>query len=256
MARSVRSPKPPPRAGIAWGAALALVAGAVWGCGGDERAPAPAGPPPAEALISQLVAPGPHDVAVITVRDIGVIRIELLPEIAPGTVANFEKLATDGFYDGTTFHRVIPGFMIQGGDPFSRNVDPRDDGKGGPGYHIEDEFSAFPHVRGVVSMANTGNPNSGGSQFFIVHQDARHLDGHYAAFGRVIESLEAVDAVTRVPIDKYGRFGPRDRPYPDPVVVESVRIQRAGAPVAAASRPDAPAAGGGSEPTPDRGSDS
>jgi len=229
-----RFTKRPTCAGLA---ARALGAAFALACGGDENARAPEAAPSADALISELVARGPHDIAAITLKDLGVIRIELLPEIAPQTVANFAKLVNEGFYDGTTFHRVIPGFMIQGGDPASKNKDPRDDGKGGPGYKIDDEFSAFPHVRGVVSMANTGDRNSGGSQFFIVHQDTRHLDGRYSAFGRVIESLDVVDAVTRVAIDKYGRFGPRDRPHPDAVVMESVRIEPAGASTSA----DAPA---------------
>jgi cyclophilin family peptidyl-prolyl cis-trans isomerase len=235
-------------------AALTLGVAFALACGGDEKTRAPEAAPSADALISELVARGPHDIAVITLKDLGVIRIELLPEIAPQTVANFAKLANASFYDGTTFHRVIPGFMIQGGDPASKNKDPRDDGKGGPGYTIDDEFSAFPHVRGVISMANTGDRNSGGSQFFIVHQDARHLDGRYAAFGRVIESLDVVDAVTRVAIDKYGRFGPRDRPHPDPVVMESVRIEPAEA--GAAGGVGAGASLGARAPADDPGGDS
>jgi peptidyl-prolyl cis-trans isomerase B (cyclophilin B) len=117
--------------------------------------------------------------------------------------------------------------MIQAGDPASRDPDPRLVGGGGPGYEIQDEFSDFPHTRGVVSMANKGGRNSGGSQFFIVHQDSPHLDGRFSVFGRVIEGIEVVDAITEVEIDTYGRYGPTDRPYPVPVVIESVRIERA-----------------------------
>jgi cyclophilin family peptidyl-prolyl cis-trans isomerase len=183
------------------------------------------------------VEDAPHDVAVLRVAGHGVIRIELLPEIAPATVANFAKLASEGFYDGTTFHRVIPGFMIQGGDPNSRdNRDPRDDGKGGPGYKIDAEFSDLPHVRGVVSMARGMSDDSAGSQFFIVQADSPDLDGQYTAFGRVVEGLDVVDSVTRVEIDTYGRYGPPDRPYPSDVVIESVRIE----PASAASRAAAP----------------
>ena len=230
---SERAPRPRRLRSRSWIAALAPAAAFALACGGDEPAAAPEAGPSNDAIVSELVSDGPHDVAVISIKDMGTIRVELLPEIAPRTVANFEKLAGKGFYVGTTFHRVIPGFMIQGGDPASKNIDPRDDGKGGPGYTIQDEFSRFPHVRGVISMANTGYPDSGGSQFFIVHKNAPHLDGKYSAFGRVIEGIELVDAVTEVAIDKYGRFGPRDRPHPDAVVIESVRIEPAGARTAA-----------------------
>jgi cyclophilin family peptidyl-prolyl cis-trans isomerase len=174
-----------------------------------------------------LIAPGPHDSAVLEIRDMGSIRIELLRELAPQTVDNLIKLAEAGFYDGISFHRVVPGFVIQAGDPLSRNPDPRLVGGGDPGYTIPDEFSAYPHTRGVVSMGNKGRPNSGGSQFFIVLGDARALDGSYSVFGRVIEGMEVVDAITRVEVDTYGRYGPPERPHPVPVVIEAVRIERA-----------------------------
>ncbi|MBW2495272.1 MAG: peptidylprolyl isomerase [Deltaproteobacteria bacterium] len=186
--------------------------------------------PPVTA--ADLIAEGPHPHAILEIRDLGQIRIELLPEIAPQTVENFIQLSKDGFYEGITFHRVIPGFMMQAGDPASRDPDPRQLGSGGPGYDIPDEFSAFPHTRGVVSMANRGRPNTGGSQFFIVHQDALHLDGRHAVFGRVVEGMEVVDAITQVEIDTYGRYGPTDRPYPVSVVIDAVRIERAEASVA------------------------
>jgi len=176
---------------------------------------------------ADLIAKGPHPHAILEIRDMGEIRIELLPEIAPQTVANFIKLAEEGFYAGIQFHRVIPGFMLQAGDPLSRDPDPRQVGAGGPGYTIPDEFSEFPHTRGVVSMANTGTRNSGGSQFFIVHGDAPHLDGHYAVFGRVVAGMDVVDAIAHVEIDTYGRYGPTDRPYPVPVVIDAVRIEPA-----------------------------
>jgi len=172
-----------------------------------------------------LIAAGPHPHAVLAIRDMGSIRIELLPEIAPKTVENFIKLAESGFYEGLTFHRVIPGFLIQAGDPASRDPDPRLIGGGGPGYAIPDEFSAFPHTRGVVSMANKGRHDSGGSQFFIVHRDSPGLDGQFAVFGRVVEGIEVVDAITEVEIDTYGRYGPPERPYPVSVVIDSVRIE-------------------------------
>lgn len=167
---------------------------------------------------------GPHNVAVIKVKDLGEIRFELLPELAPNTVANFEKLANEGFYDGTSFHRVIPGFMIQGGDPNTKNKNPNDDGHGGPGYSIKAEFNALPHTRGVVSMARRGDPDSAGSQFFIVVADSSHLDNQYTAFGRVLSGIEVVDRIVTVPRDLYMRYGPQDRPLEN-VIVESIRIE-------------------------------
>lgn len=124
----------------------------------------------------------------------GVIKAEIYPEVAPNTVNNFLSLVQKGFYDGTIFHRVIPGFMIQGGDPLGR-------GTGGPGYCIKGEFSAngfeneLKHTAGVLSMARAMSPNSAGSQFFIMHEDAPHLDHQYAAFGKVIEGMDIVDAI-------------------------------------------------------------
>ncbi len=175
-----------------------------------------------------LIAEGPHDHAIIEIRDIGSIRIQLLPELAPLTVENFIKLSEAGFYQGILFHRVSPGFMIQAGDPASRDPDPRLVGGGGPGYQIRDEFSDFPHTRGVVSMANKGTRNSAGSQFFIVHQDSLGLDGQFSVFGRVVEGIAVVDAITEVEIDTYGRYGPIERPHPVAVVIDAVRIERAG----------------------------
>jgi cyclophilin family peptidyl-prolyl cis-trans isomerase len=191
-------------------------------CGGE--APALEEPP---VRSEDLVREGSHETAVLTLEELGTIRIELLPELAPETVAHFKKLVEEGLYDGTTFHRVIPGFMIQGGDPLTKNIDPRDDGRGGTDYEIADEFSAMPHTRGVVSLANRRRHNSAGSQFFIVHQDTPHLDGSFTAFARVVEGIEVVDAVTELAIDKYGRYGPRDRPYPKHARIASIRIEPA-----------------------------
>ena len=139
-------------------------------------------------------------------EDGGVITAELYPEIAPNTVANFVNLVESGFYNGLIFHRVIPGFMIQGGDP-------QGTGMGGPGYTIKGEFArngfrenTLRHTRGVLSMARSMMPNSAGSQFFIMHADAPHLDGDYAAFGKVIDGMDAVDAIASV------RTGMQDRP--------------------------------------------
>ncbi len=129
-----------------------------------------------------------------------VMKAELYPEIAPNTVNNFISLVKKGFYDGLIFHRVISGFMIQGGDPKGIGV-------GGPGYGIKGEFlqngfkNDLKHSRGVLSMARSGNPNSAGSQFFIMHEDSPHLDGGYAAFGKLIEGIEVVDKICSVRTD-------------------------------------------------------
>ena len=125
----------------------------------------------------------------------GNIELRLLPEVAPGHVDNFLKLAREGFYDGTTFHRVIPGFMIQGGDPNSRSTDKRTHGMGGPGYTIDAEFSDRPHRRGALSMARSANPNSAGSQFFICVADSSFLDGQYSVFGEVVSGMDVVDTI-------------------------------------------------------------
>lgn len=143
----------------------------------------------------------------------GTIKIELYPEIAPNTVNNFISLVKKGFYDKTIFHRVIPQFMIQGGDPEGT-------GMGGPGYRIKGEFSSngfkndLHHTKGVLSMARSSNPNSAGSQFFIMVADAPHLDGEYAAFGKVIEGMEEAERIVSVRRDY------ADRPYDDEKMVK------------------------------------
>ena len=131
----------------------------------------------------------------------GNIVIQLFPDVAPGHVENFVKLAQDGFYDGTTFHRVIPGFMIQGGDPNSKDEDRSNDGQGGPGYTINAEFSDVPHKRGILSMARAQDPNSAGSQFFIVVADSNFSDGQYTVFGEVIEGMDVADKIVNVERD-------------------------------------------------------
>ena len=152
----------------------------------------------------------------ITMQDGGVIDLELDAQAAPITVENFLKLVKDGFYDGLTFHRIIPGFMIQGGCPDGT-------GMGGPGWHIKGEFARngvpnpIKHTRGVISMARAMDPNSAGSQFFIMHEDAPHLDGGYAAFGHVVAGMDVVDRIAQVATDY------NDKPL-TPVVMESVRV--------------------------------
>ncbi len=150
----------------------------------------------------------------------GVIRAELYPEVAPMSVRNFVNLIQDGFYDGLTFHRVIPGFMIQGGCP-------QGTGMGGPGYSIFGEFAGngfqndLKHTRGVLSMARSMRPNSAGSQFFIMHEDAPHLDGQYAAFGKVVEGMDVVDAIAAAPTDY------SDKPL-EPQKMEKVTVETFG----------------------------
>ena len=145
------------------------------------------------------------------------IKIELYPEIAPITVANFEKLVKQGFYNGLIFHRVIPGFMIQGGCP-------EGPGMGGPVWNSKCEFSSngvkndLKHTRGVISMARSARPDSAGSQFFIMHEDAPHLDGQYAAFGKVVEGIEVVDEIAETETDRY------DKPF-TAQVMKSVTIE-------------------------------
>ncbi len=150
----------------------------------------------------------------------GVMKAELYPDVAPNTVNNFISLVKKGFYDGLIFHRVIPGFMIQGGDP-------KGSGVGGPGYCIKGEFMAngfannLKHERGVLSMARTMAPNSAGSQFFVMHEDSPHLDGQYAAFGKVTEGIDVVDELCKVRTDY------NDRPR-IPQVMKKVTVETFG----------------------------
>lgn len=174
--------------------------------------------------VPQVAAP--RDVAVIEVAGLGEIRFELLADVAPLTAAHFASLAEQSYYDGVTFHRVVPGFMLQGGDPNTRDRDPRNDGLGGGEPLVPDERPAVSHVRGIVSLTNRGFPNSAGMQFFILVADARHLDGLHALFGRVTSGMDVVDRITASDLDLYGRHGPPNRPTRD-VVIEKVRIERA-----------------------------
>ena len=158
-----------------------------------------------------------NPIVTITMKDGGIIKAELYPDIAPISVENFVKLAGSGFYNGLIFHRVIPGFMIQGGCPDGP-------GMGGPGYTIKGEFASngvkndLKHERGVLSMARAMNPDSAGSQFFIMHETSPHLDGDYAAFGKVIEGMDVVDKIASVKTDY------NDRPL-EPQVIEIMTVQ-------------------------------
>ena len=162
-----------------------------------------------------------NPIVTFEMEDGSVMKAELYPEIAPNTVNNFISLVKKGFYDGVIFHRVIPGFMIQGGDPKGVGV-------GGPGYCIRGEFTAngfknpLLHERGVLSMARTSAPNSAGSQFFIMHEDSPHLDGQYAAFGKLIEGIEVVDKICSVRTDY------NDKPR-IPQVMKKVTVETFGA---------------------------
>ncbi|ERI95210.1 putative peptidyl-prolyl cis-trans isomerase B [Clostridiales bacterium oral taxon 876 str. F0540] len=154
-----------------------------------------------------------NPIVTIKMQDGGVMKAELYPEVAPNTVKNFISLINKGFYNGVIFHRVIPGFMIQGGDPDGN-------GTGGPGYSIKGEFSSnkfknnLKHSEGVLSMARSSSPNSAGSQFFIMVADAPHLDGQYASFGKLIEGLDIAKKIVSVKRDF------RDKPYEDQVMTE------------------------------------
>ena len=159
---------------------------------------------------------------IVTIRmfDGGVIKAELYPEIAPNSVNNFISLINQGFYNGLIFHRVIPGFMIQGGCP-------NGNGMGGPGYQIPGEFTAngfqndLKHTRGVLSMARAMDPDSAGSQFFIMHEDAPHLDGQYAAFGQVLEGMDVVDRIAA------SKTGWGDKPL-TPQIMQKVTVDTQG----------------------------
>ena len=163
-----------------------------------------------------------NPIVTIEMEDGGIIRLELYPDIAPITVDNFVSLVKKGFYDGLIFHRVISGFMIQGGDP-------KGTGMGGPGYTIKGEFRAngvvnnIKHERGVISMARSMMPDSAGSQFFIMHADAPHLDGQYASFGMVIDGMDIVDAIVNTKRDWHDR--PREEQKMKSVTVDTQGVE-------------------------------
>lgn len=175
----------------------------VGGCGTNEQSQ-----PKKDDVTQSAQEIEDNPIATITMENNDTIKVELYPNIAPNTVNNFISLAESGFYDGLIFHRVIPGFMIQGGDPEGR-------GTGGPGYAIKGEFESngveneLNHERGVLSMARSQDPDSAGSQFFIMVAEATHLDGEYAAFGKVTEGMDAVDKIVNVEKDN------QDKPVED-----------------------------------------
>lgn len=171
--------------------------------------------------VQKVVAIQGTPIVTMKIKDYGDVTLELYPEMAPNTVNNFITLANEGFYDGLIFHRVISGFMIQGGDP-------QGTGMGGPDYSIAGEFSnngfeqnTLSHAKGVISMARTNNPDSAGSQFFIMSEDGTYLDGNYAAFGKVTDGLDVVETIQNV------ETGLNDKPVED-VVIESIRVDTQG----------------------------
>lgn len=164
---------------------------------------------------------GNNPIVTMNIKDYGIVTLELYPKKAPNTVNNFVTLANNGFYDGLIFHRVIKGFMVQGGDPDGV-------GTGGPGYSIPGEFAIngyqnndIAHTKGVISMARSQSPDSAGSQFFIMSADSPHLDGQYAAFGQVTSGLEVIEAIEKVETDSM------DKPIKD-VVIESITVDTQG----------------------------
>jgi len=191
--------------------AIALVSALVLTFGvATAQAPAPAAPAAKKALT-----------AVITMEKGGEIVLEFWPQDAPKHVENFIKLANEKFYDGQRVHRVEPGFVVQFGDPQSKTK-PMDDpkmGSGGPGYTIEAEFNKRPFDRGVLGMARTNDPDSAGSQFFVMHGRAEHLDGKYTAFGKVTKGLEVIDKIVNAPRDESN-----DRPK-EPVHIKKITIE-------------------------------
>jgi len=199
--------------------ALSLVLGLTWAVAEDAKKPEAKEPPKAEtkAAAKETPKPAAKEVAVLKTSE-GEMVLEFYPDVAPGHVENFKKLAKKGFYDGTAFHRVIKGFMIQGGDPNTKDEAKKDSwGQGGPGHTIKAEFNQKPHVRGTLSMARTSDPNSAGSQFFICHGAPSFLDGQYTVFGQLIKGDDVLEKIATGATE-----GP-DRPVKR-VTIESIKI--------------------------------
>ena len=230
--------------GVAWGVALLFALGTL-GCGTASHE-TPVTTAMAPRTIDAQWPPGPRPQARLAVEGFGTVVVELYPSLAPQTVAQFLTLAENGFYDGTRFHRVIPDFMIQGGDPLSRRSASLTDSPNENAHpnqnatepNVPDEFSEAAHQRGVLSLANQGRTDSGGSQFFIVQRDAPHLDGGHTVFGRVVSGLEVVDAIAATETDTGGRWGPAHQPL-RPIVIESLRPVTTPSPIA--QQPTGPA---------------
>jgi len=182
---------------------------------GAEATPAAENPKQEAAVVT---IPPDEEVAVLETSK-GDIVLRFFPDVAPRHVLNFKKLAKEGFYNGTKFHRVIPGFMIQGGDPNTKQNNESSWGTGGPGYKVNAEFSKKPHVRGTLSMARSADPNSAGSQFFICHARASNLDGQYTVFGETVVGLDVVDKIATAPT--------KEKNIPvDPVAINKAGLMR------------------------------
>jgi cyclophilin family peptidyl-prolyl cis-trans isomerase len=195
-------------------AAITLLSGLAFG-----QAPAAPPEPKKEASMPTGEKAGAKKEVAVIKTTMGTVVFEFLPDVAPKMVENFKDLAKSGFYNGTTFHRVINGFMIQGGDPLSKDDDPNNDGTGSGPRKMPAEFTTkYSHTRGMVSTARSNDPNSGSCQFFIVQKDSKFLDNKYTIFGRVLEGLDVVDKISLVP------KGQNDRPVKN-VVMESVTVE-------------------------------
>ena len=173
-----------------------------------------------------MSTPTPVQETAIITTSYGDMTLAFWPDVAPKTVENFKKLAKSGFYDGTAFHRIIKGFMIQGGCPNTKAGARGMPGTGDPGYKLNAEFNAKPHVRGVISMARSSHPDSAGCQFFIVHGDARFLDKQYTAFGQLVAGDDVLERIATVPVG--GSGGEKSQPI-ERIEVKSVQIVQAGA---------------------------
>ena len=190
---------------------------------------------PVSAQDGEDAADGTTEKVAILKTNMGDIVLRFFPDVAPNHVANFLKLAADGVYDGVQFHRVIPGFMIQAGDPNTKDDDRNNDGMGGAGDGVKAEFSRLPHKRGVLSMARSNDPNSARSQFFICVGNPSFLDGKYSAFGLVVEGMDVADKIVNLPRDETGSMGAIDNPLPgNPAIIEKVVIEERRLP----ARPD------------------
>ncbi|MCB8932636.1 MAG: peptidylprolyl isomerase [Fimbriimonadaceae bacterium] len=164
-------------------------------------------------------APAEGDEVAVLNTNQGRIVVKFFTEKAPKHAEAFKKLCREGFYDGVRFHRVIPGFMIQGGDPHSKSPDRSRHGTGGPGYTLPAEFNSIPHTPGILSAARTSDPNSAGSQFFLMHKTSPHLDGQYSVFGQVVEGMDVVEKIVHLPRDA------RDNPHEEnPAIIETARV--------------------------------
>lgn len=173
-------------------------------------------------MLPSIMPENEQQLAVIKTNH-GEMVAQLWPDVAPKTVENFEKLAREGFYDGTAFHRIVKGFVIQGGDPLTKDLSQEHAwGTGGPGYQVKAEFNDRPHQRGVLSMARSSDPDSAGSQFFVCLGDASFLDGQYTAFGKLVKGEEVLESISQMPVER-GPGGEASKPT-ERVAVESIRM--------------------------------